>query len=196
MKSILFSIPLALCAFTATAQENTAAPEAAKLAAPSTKLEAFSSRTGIVLIKGFTTVGVLNGMGRVSIDAREFRDASNPKMAQYGVAFEVKESSRLERENTSYVDEDELDTLLKGLDYISKIDRGVTTLGNFEAQYRTKGDFSMTVFSNSRGEISFAVSSGRIGKTTAYLKLADAEQIKLLLLQAKDVISKAKQASK
>jgi hypothetical protein len=163
---------------------------------PSTKLEAFSARTGIVMIKGFSTVGVVNGMGKVSVDAREFRDASNPKSAQYGVAFEVKESGRLERENTSFIDEDEIDSLIRGLDYISKIQKTVTTLDNFEAQYRTKGDLSFTVFSGGRGEISLAVSSGRIGKTTAFLKLADAEQIRSLLADAKKSITSAKSSGK
>ena len=163
---------------------------------PATKLEAFSARTGIVLVKGFTNLGTVNGMGRVSIDVREFRDASNPKSAQYGVAFEVKESGRPERENTSYIDEDEIDSLIRGLDYISKIDRSVTTFGNFEAQYRTKGDLSLVVFSGSGGEISLAVSSGRIGRTRAFLKLADIEQIRTLLGEAKKAIASAKAGGK
>ena len=163
---------------------------------PATKLEAFSARTGIVLVNGFTKLGTVNGMGRVSIDVREFRDASNPKSAQYGVAFEVKESGRLERENTSYIDEDEIDSLIRGLDYISKIDRSVTTFGNFEAQYRTKGDLSLVVFSGSGGEISLAVSSGRIGRTRAFLKLADIEQIRTLLGEAKKAIASAKAGGK
>ena len=163
---------------------------------PATKLEAFSARTGIVLVKGFTNLGTVNGMGRVSIDVREFRDASNPKSAQYGVAFEVKESGRLERENTSYIDEDEIDSLIRGLDYISKIDRSVTTFGNFEAQYRTKGDLSLVVFSGSGGEISLAVSSGRIGRTRAFLTLADIAQIRTLLGEAKKAIASAQAGGK
>jgi hypothetical protein len=73
---------------------------------PTTKIEAFSVRTGIVVIKGFSTIGSVAGQGRVSVDAREFRDASNPKSAEYGIAIEVKESSRLERESRSFVDQD------------------------------------------------------------------------------------------
>ncbi|KAB8060473.1 hypothetical protein [Janthinobacterium violaceinigrum] len=175
---------------------NAQDPADATKAQPATKLESFSARTGIVIVKGYSTIGVVNGLGRVSIDVREFRDASNPKSAQYGVSFEVKESGRLERENTSFIDEDEIDSLIRGLDYISKIERNVTTLGNFEAQYKTKGDLSMTVFSGSGGEISLAVSSGRIGKASAYLKLADAEKIRTFLSEAKSVISKAKAAGK
>ncbi|WP_426054717.1 hypothetical protein [Janthinobacterium sp. PSPC2-1] len=182
----LLAIPLLV-----NAQEQADATKAP----PATKLEAFSARTGIVIVKGFSTIGVVNGMGRVSIDVREFRDASNPKSVQYGVSFEVKESGRLERQSTSFIDEEEIDSLIRGLDYISKIERNVTTLGNFEAQYRTKGDLSMTVFSGTNGEISFAVSSGRIGKTSAFLKLADAEKIRSLLNEAKAAISKAKSSS-
>jgi hypothetical protein len=169
--------------------------ESSKLS-PATKLEAFSARTGIVLIKGYSNLGVVNGLGKVSIDVREFRDASNPKSAQYGVAIEVKESGRLERENTSYIDEDEIDSLIRGMEYISKIERGVTSFGNFEAQYKTKGDLNMTVFSGRSGEISLAVSSGRIGRSTAYLKLTDADQIRNLLGEAKRVIAATKQAAK
>lgn len=176
----------------ASAQEQVDGPKNP----PATKLEAFSARTGIVMIKGFSTVGVVNGMGKVSIDAREFRDASNPKSAQYGVAFEVKESGRLERENTSFIDEDEVDSLIKGLEYISKIQKNVTTMENFEAQYRTKGDLSLTVFSGRGGDISLAVSSGRIGKTSAFLKLSDAENIRTLLLDAKRAIAAAKNPAK
>jgi hypothetical protein len=187
MRKILLAtfLSIPLIAFAQEQAEVSKAP-------PTTKLEAFSARTGIVLVKGFTTLGTVNGMGRVSIDVREFRDASNPKSAQYGVAFEVKTSGRLERENTSFIDEDEIDSLVRGLDYISKIDRSVTTFGNFEAQYRTKGDLSLVVFSGGGGEISLAVSSGRIGKTTAFLKLADVEQIRSLLGEAKKAIASAK----
>lgn len=191
MQKILLATVLSL-PFFAFSQEQGEAPKTA----PATKLEAFSARTGIVLVKGYTTLGTVNGMGRVSIDVREFRDASNPKSAQYGVAFEVKESGRLERENTSFIDEDEIDSLIRGLDYISKIDRSVTTFGNFEAHYRTKGDLSLVVFSGRGGEISLAVSSGRIGRTQAFLKLADIEQIRSLLGEAKKSIASAKASGK
>jgi hypothetical protein len=191
MRKILLATLLAV-PFIAAAQEQADATKAP----PATKLEAFSARTGIVLVKGFTNLGTVNGMGRVSIDVREFRDASNPKSAQYGVAFEVKESGRLERENTSYIDEDEIDSLIQGLDYISRIDRSVTTFGNFEAHYRTKGDLSLVVFSGSGGAISLAISSGRIGRTRAFLKLADTEQIRTLLGEAKKAIASAKAGGK
>lgn len=183
----ILSVPLI-----AGAQEQTDASKSA----PTTKLEAFSARTGIVLIKSYNKLGQVSGLGRVNIDVRELRDASNPKSAQYGVSFQVTESGRLERESTSYIDEDEIESLIRGLDYISKIDHNVTALGNFEAHYRTKGDLSFVVFSSRGEENSFAITSGRIGRTTAYLKLADAEKVRTLLVESKKIIASARLAVK
>jgi len=160
----------------------------------STKIEAFSSRTGIVMIKGFQEVGSVSGTGtgRVTIDAREYRNASNPKQAEYGVMFGVKESGKLERENSSFVDADEIDALIQGIDYISGITKSITPLSDFEVEYRTKGDFSIVVFSLNNGELGVAVASGRVGKTNAYLKISDLARLKELIRNAKKLIDKSK----
>lgn len=95
---------------------------------PTTKLEAFQARTGIVVVRGYTTVGSVRGMGTVTVDARDFRDASNLKTRLTGVSITVKESGRLERENIAFIDSDEIESLLAGLDYISKATKDVTSL--------------------------------------------------------------------
>ncbi len=159
---------------------------------PATKLEEFSAKTGIVVIRGFSTIGEVRGMGSVTVTAREFRDASNPKLRQTGLTVEVKESGRLERESISFVDYDEIDSLLRGIDYISKIERNVTSLKDFEAEYRTKGDFGITTFNERGGSIGVAVSSGRFGKVSAYLKLSDLPQLRTNIVNAKAVIDSAK----
>jgi hypothetical protein len=194
---------LAALATPAVAQQQAADPAAQQRADPSTKIEAFSAKTGVVMIKGFSTVGQVRGQGIVSVDAREFRDASSPKTGVYGVAIEVKESGRLERASRSFIDQDEIDSLVSGINYISKISKSVTIMKDFEAQYRTKGDFSITVFSDSSTVFSdssvglgVAVASGRIGKTSAFLKLGDLDQLKVLILEAKKAIEEAKVAAK
>ena len=188
---------LAVLATPAVAQQQQAVdPAVQQRTSPSTKIEAFSAKTGVVMIKGFSTVGRVSGRGIVSVDAREFRDASSPKTGVYGVAIEVKESGRLEREARSFIDQDEIDSLVSGIDYISKISKSVTVMKDFEAEYRTKGDFSITVFSDAGGGLSLAVASGRIGKTSAFLKLGDLDQLKALILEAKKAIEEAKVAAK
>ncbi len=155
--------------------------------APATKLEAFQARTGVVLIRGYSTVGTLRGMGgEVTVDAREFRDGSSPNSPKAtGISIAVKETSRLERENTSYIDVDEIDSLVKGIEYISKVSKDVTKLDLFEVDYRTKGDLRITVFNSPSGEISASVSSGTIGRTNAFIKLAELDRLRDLILVAK-----------
>jgi hypothetical protein len=155
---------------------------------PTTKLEAFQAQTGIVVVRGYTTVGSARGMGTVTVDSRDFRDASNPKTRITGVSITVKEAGRLERENTAFIDSDEIESLVAGLDYISKATKDVTPLTNFEVEYRTKGDFRITVFNNSSGELSAAVSAGRIGKTSAYIKLSQLSELRQLIIDAKSKI--------
>lgn len=151
----------------------------------STKLEAFQAKTGIVVIRGYTTVGRIRALGLISVDARDFRDASNPKIRLTGVSITVKESGRLERENIAFIDGDEVDSLLAGLDYISKATKDVSSLESFEVEYRTKGGFRITVFNDSNGELSVAVSAGSIGKTSVYLKLPQLLELRQLIIDAK-----------
>jgi len=103
----------------------------------------------------------------------------------YGIAIEVKEAGRLERESRSFVDLDEIDSLVNGLNYISKVTKEVTLLKDFEATYKTKGDFAVTVFSNSSGGLSLSVSSGRIGKTDVFLEMSELERLKNIIIEAK-----------
>jgi hypothetical protein len=163
---------------------------------PATKLEQFAARTGVVFVKGFTTVGSLKGLGgEVSVDVLEFRDARNRRSTVYGVLFTVTENGRFERYDTSFVDEDEIDSLIAGLDYISKIDRSITTFQNFEAGYATKDDLSFVVFSDSRGGVRLVVKSGRIAGRRVILELAAIDKIRALLVEAKKAIESAKAAA-
>ena len=154
---------------------------------PKTKLEAFAAETGAVIIKGYTDIGKVAGMGAVEVDCREFTNAQSG-LKSYGMVINVKEYGRLERENNSFIDFDEIPSLISGIDYISKINKDVTKLQNFEATYTTKGDFAITVFNNAKGEISIAVKSGRIGRASAYLTMQQIDQLRSLIVSAKEKI--------
>src|SRR5438552_1673123 len=61
---------------------------------PATKLEAFQARTGVVIVRGYTTVGNIQSItGVLTVDAREFRDASNPNNRVTGISVSVKETA-------------------------------------------------------------------------------------------------------
>ncbi|HUQ34710.1 MAG TPA: hypothetical protein VM095_21510, partial [Pyrinomonadaceae bacterium] len=99
---------------------------------PRTKLEAFQSRTGIVIIKGFSRIGVAAGLEGTSIEIenRELRDAGS-NAREYGITVEVREAGNNARRSISYIDYDEIDPLLKGLEYLGKVDNSVTQLTRF-----------------------------------------------------------------
>lgn len=155
--------------------------------APATKLETFQARTDIVVVEGFFKVATMRGQydDTIEIQAREFRDASNPKSRAAGISFEVKEAGQLERENTSFVDSDEIDSLLAGIDRLSKIGKDVTSFEFVEAHYRTKGDLDITVFSSfSNNKLALSVSSGRIGKTTSFHAIKDLGKLREAVVAA------------
>jgi hypothetical protein len=124
--------------------------------------------------------------GTIEVLSMEFTDAQDGKKER-GIVIEVTESGRLERSDRSYIDYDEIDSLLKGIDYISKLDKSITHLTNFEAKYSTRGDFAITTFNDSEG-IKAAISSGRLGRVDVYIKLANLEEFKNLVISAKSQI--------
>ncbi|MGB7845893.1 MAG: hypothetical protein WBL63_09785 [Candidatus Acidiferrum sp.] len=159
---------------------------------PTTKLESFSVQTGVVLIRGISRIGFIKGKGSVTVAAMELRDSDNPDLRVTGLSITVKESEASGKEKTSYVDYDELDSLLKGIDTISRADRNITRLTDFSAEYRTKGDFSVVTFSTGSG-IHLAVSSGSCGKVTAHFETTDLNQLKSLIQDGKAAIDFAPQ---
>lgn len=152
---------------------------------PKTKLEAFEAQSGAVVIRGFSKIGELRGIfgGAVTVESKEFMNATTAKR-EFGVTLEVKETSRLERNNTSYVDYDEIPSLLRGIDYIAKVDKSITKLDNFQADYRTKDDLRVSTFSMGSGEVMAAVTSGTIGATSVRLKIADLGKLRELIASA------------
>ncbi|WP_386071340.1 hypothetical protein ACFJIW_12095 [Tahibacter sp. UC22_41] len=158
---------------------------------PKTKIEAFQVQTGTVVIKGYTEIGRISAMGSVEVSAMEFIDAATSKK-QTGVVIEIKEAGRLDNEDRSFIDYDEVDALLKGLEYISKATSEVTKLGKFEATYKTKGNFSATTYNDSSGNIAAAVKSGYIRPTTAFLSLEQLNTLRDLVNQAKQKLDETK----
>lgn len=157
---------------------------------PKTKIEKFSAKTGIVIIKRFEKIGSIRGDygGSITVEAKEFINTLSNKK-EYGITIEVK-SSR-DRENTSYINYDEIKSLIKGIDYISKINRHITNFSDFQADYSTKSNFKISTFTLS-GKIDVAVSSGYIGRTTVFYNISSLSEIKLLILKAKTTINKLK----
>ena len=111
-------------------------------------------------------------------------DPGSPSKKRKGLRIEVKEVGRLKRENTSFLDVDEIEALSKGIAYMSKVasewkgkPREYT-----EMIFSTKGDFQVAFYVN-KGEFGAFANSGHIGATSAAL---DQESLSLLKKAADD----------
>jgi len=153
---------------------------------PKTKLETFVAQNGIVIIQGFSSAGILKGQygSTIEVDSKEFTNAASGKK-EYGITIEVSSGGTASRSNRSYIDYDEIESLIKGLDYIAKIDKSVTKLESFQATYNTKDDLSFAIFSRDNGTIMLSVESGRIGAASAYFKYDEIGKVRDLITQAK-----------
>jgi hypothetical protein len=159
---------------------------------PLTKLEALDTQTGVVMVKNYTYIGAVSGFaGIVMVTSYEFVDTQTGRK-DYGIGVELREAGRSEkdgRDARTYVDYDELDALLRGLDYIIKIERS-PTLENFEAQYRTRGELSVATFIRPNGSLQAEVGIGIFRKAAVTLSLGKMADFRKLIADAKLALDK------
>lgn len=180
---LLFSL-LGLTSLTALAQTVPNNSESKS----KTELEVFQEKYGSVIVKGFTDLPAIRGLGGTfKITVREFRDPATTRKIK-GLQVEVDTGERYSSSAASFIEYGEIDSLIKGIDYVAKIDKSVTTLANFEAQYKTKGEFEITVFNDLKGELSVALRAGRIGAKTVFFTLATLPKVVAQLQEAKAML--------
>jgi hypothetical protein len=102
-----------------------------------------------------------------------------------GLAISLKDTSENPRENRSFIDYDEIDRLLRGIDAIERVNESTTKLASFEARYRTLGDLEIIVFRQSRTGAAVSVTSGTCDRVTAVLTLDDLDRLKAHIVEAK-----------
>lgn len=161
---------------------------------PKTKLEAFQVRMGVVIIKGYSRIGVAAGQegSSILVEAIEFREVASSSK-EYGVTVEVREAGNGGRRGLAFIDYDEIDPLLKGLEYLSRIDNSVTQLNRFEADYRTRGEAVVSAFSTRGGNVTITVSAGVLRRASAVFRLEDLKAIRGLFIEAKNQLDAVQQ---
>lgn len=131
---------------------------------PATKLEAFQPVAGEVTTLGYDEIGFIpQGLtvnSSLGIDVRQTQDAKGN--AVRGAVVEIRETSGLYRVARSFIDEDELPELIKGIDALLTVKSNPTSFKNFEVKYRTRGDLVLAVFNSARGTIQYSVTAGRV----------------------------------
>jgi hypothetical protein len=167
-------------------------PRDAQFYAPRNKLEEFESRTSTLLIKGRTWVATLRTAGgSTRVEATDIRDAGNGSRAA-GVTIVMTGIAAGNAEVRCLIDYDEIDSLVRAFDGMEKADDAVTKLSNFEAHYRTRGDFEIIVFKQLTGGIAAAIEGGFFERSRILLTLEEFTRLRWMIVQAKDRLDEIK----
>jgi len=154
---------------------------------PRTKLEAIDGGYERVLLKGFSRIATVRVRGaEIRVDAVELRDNTASTRAM-GIVIAMREADQ-ERinENRAFVDYDEIDSLLRAIDFSAKVNETVTKLAGFEARYRTRGDLELAVFRQGRTSGTAAsVTTGICDRVTGLLTLDELELLRAHIVEAK-----------
>lgn len=159
-KSILLALA---CAFAGTvvAQDTNAFM---------TQIGSFEARTNVVIIRASGLIGSIPlGSGELEVRCKETTDAGTGEKV-YGLAMAI-EVNQIPAQRV-LVDEDEVDSLLKAVNYLAKINYDVTSLPAFEASYTSKAGLRVIAHANRRE-----------GGVLAYLQFNDNPRIALTPVQ-------------
>ncbi len=151
---------------------------------PRTQLEALESRTHVMIVKGSAEIGVIScSAGGVLVAAKESTDASTGQRA-LGVSVVVR--GREGKQDTSYVDYDELDSMIKALGQMNTPPWSDTAMPQIEANYITK-DGLRVVSANARNNAAMEalVQSTHACQATASLTIPQLITFRSLIEQAK-----------
>ena len=162
---------------------------------PKTDLEALQLETGAVIVRGLQRVGGVRALaaGRVDVAAMEIIDTASGRRVR-GVTVEVEEGGgERRREVTAFVDYEELDGLIKGLESVGRVERGETQLPSFEVSFRTKGDLLISVFSSRGGTTRCVISAGEFAPASVAIPFDELSNLRTLISTAKNRLDDARQ---
>jgi hypothetical protein len=114
---------------------------------PRTYFEAYNAVADAPLLKGMSVIGTLNNQINFPIEIRvEVLTNLLSSNVVYGVSLRTRISAK--QLAVDYIDYDELDGLIRGIQFISQSDHSQTPMDNFEAAYRTRCGMSVLKVSN------------------------------------------------
>jgi len=159
---------------------------------PRTRLEAIESRYERVITKGFSQFATLTVRGiEIRLDAIEMKDTTDATRA-IGLVIALRELDENPRENRAFIDYQEIDRLIKGMESVARVNETITKLAGFEARYRTMGDLEINVFRQTRSGTAASLSSGICDRVTALLTLDDLEKLRGHIIEAKTRLDEIK----
>lgn len=164
--------------------------------ATSTRLEAMLNHASVVVVRGYTDVGTLQGdqESAVSVVAVELSHPGQDRKA-YGLAIGVRQGDRA---TLTYVDDDEAESLIAGLDYLGRMDNSATRLTSYEGQLRTKAGMEIANVSSSGSRVvlvkgvEFVPEVGQPVWATAQFPIGRIADVRQLIVAGKDAVERAR----
>jgi len=154
--------------------------------APRTWFDAYKSTLETPLIRGMSSMGILNGQVGYPVDIRiERLNVQLTTNTIYAVAVRT----RLARNvlQVDYIDYDELDGLIRGLSLISQSGHSVVPMDDFEVVYRVRSGLSVAKISNGNNVV-IAIKCGDANGTRNQMAPYVLDNFQGLLVAAKTKI--------
>ncbi|MEA2017094.1 MAG: hypothetical protein U9N59_01490 [Campylobacterota bacterium] len=163
-----------------------------KIEEPTTKLEKIRDIKGSILVKGYQEIGAMRGKYSHSLKVLiyEFNNKKS-KVKTHGLSIEVDTGEKYNNEASSFVDYEEIPSLLKGLEFIGKINDNPTKLKNYEASYKTNGGVKITNFNSRSGNL-VAVQVGKYSPKSAYFQPKELINLKKIISDSYKKLKKLK----
>lgn len=171
-----------------TAGQSGAAPPAVSQAAqspqPATKLEGFRPAAGTLLTLGYDDLG---RVGAIAVEVRGLRDSKGAEAK--GLLVEVAEGQY--SKERAFVDADEIEELLRGIDALLAVKTNPTAFEYFEVKYTTRGSLQLSAFNDKRNGISYSVRAGAISHAQAFIDEGDMTNLRSMFVAAQTRLSPA-----
>ena len=138
-----------------------------------------------MILKEFYELGAIREMGRIDLTALVISAPSGAQKTK-GLKIEVTEAGQFQRDNSSFLDVDELEGLSQALAYMSDAAAKWNDQSHApytEILYRSKSDMQIGFFKKG-GDINAFCKSGSIGSATAYFKIDQLPTVKGYVDQA------------
>jgi hypothetical protein len=154
--------------------------------APRTWFDAYKSTLEATLVRGMTSIGTLTGQLRYPVDIRVERLTISPLTnTTYAVAVRTHLARNVLQ--VDYIDYDELDSLIQGLQIISQSGHSVVPMDDFEVVYRVRSGLSVAKISNGNN-IVIAIKCGDTNGTRNQIAPYVLDNLHGLLVAAKSKI--------
>lgn len=157
---------------------------------PRTKLEELEDRYATALIKGFTQITTVDVRG-VRVDVVDLHDAGGSARAR-GIVIVLREGGDRPNEGRAYIDYDEIERLVSGIDSVSTVNELESKFPGFEGRYRTFGDFEVSVFRQTARGTAARLSTGVCDQVTQSLTLDELAKVKAMIVEAKGRLDELK----